>query len=77
MKKLLTSASTLKVVDRNKDFMVYIDSSIEDLGGVIMQEGNVIFYKSQKLKEHEKNYVTVVGDTNELFQTIILILDTL
>jgi hypothetical protein len=30
----------------------------EGLGGVLMQEGSVICYESQKLNEHEVNYVT-------------------
>jgi hypothetical protein len=30
----------------------------EGLGGVLMQKGSVIFYESQKLNEHEVNYVT-------------------
>jgi hypothetical protein len=36
---------------------VCTDASKEGLGGVLMQEGCVIFYKSRKLNEHEINYV--------------------
>ena len=38
--------------------MVYSDASIEGLSGVLMQEGNVIYYESRKLKDHRKNYAT-------------------
>jgi hypothetical protein len=53
MKKLLTSTPILKVADPDKDFTVCVDASKEGLGGVLTQEGHVICYKSQKLKEHE------------------------
>ena len=48
----------LKVADPDKDFTVCVDASKEGLGGVLTQEGYVIFYESQKLKEHERNYFT-------------------
>jgi hypothetical protein len=34
------------------------DAYKEGLGGVLMQEGHVVFYESRKLNEHEINYVT-------------------
>jgi hypothetical protein len=58
LKELLTTAHILKVADLDKDFIVYVDVSKEGLGGVLTQEGHVIFYESQKLKEHERKYVT-------------------
>ena len=54
----MTTAPILKVADPDKDFTVCVDASKEGLGGVLTQEGNVICYESQKLKEHERNYVT-------------------
>ena len=54
----MTTAPILKVVDQDKDFTVCVDASKEGLGGVLTQEGHVICYESQKLKEHERNYVT-------------------
>jgi hypothetical protein len=38
--------------------MACTDAFIKGLGGVLMQEVNVICYKSIKLKDHEKNYAT-------------------
>jgi hypothetical protein len=48
----------LKVADLDKDFIVCVDASKDELGGVLTQEGHTIFYESWKLKEHKKNYVT-------------------
>ena len=53
----MTRTPILKVVDPSKDFVLCTDASKEGLGGVLTQECHVICYESQKLKEHEKNYV--------------------
>jgi hypothetical protein len=58
LKQLLTSAPILKIADPNKDYVVCTDACKEGLGGVLSQEGFVVCYESQKLKEHEKNYAT-------------------
>jgi hypothetical protein len=58
LKYLLTHAPMLKIADPDNDFLMCIDAYKEGLGGVLMQEGRVIFYKSRKLNEHEINYVT-------------------
>ena len=38
--------------------MVYIDASGTVLGGVLMQNSNVVAYTSRPLKPHDKNYPT-------------------
>jgi hypothetical protein len=48
----------LKIVDPEVDFLVCTDACKEGLRGVLMQKGSVICYESQKLNEHEVNYVT-------------------
>ena len=53
LKYLLTITPILKIVDPDKDFLVCTDVSKEGLGGVLTQEGHVIYYEYQKLKEHE------------------------
>jgi hypothetical protein len=58
LKCLLTHALVLKIIDLENDFLVCIDACKEGLGGVLMQEGSVVFYESQKLNEHKVNYVT-------------------
>eukprot|EP00253_Pinus_taeda_P012189 PITA_12189 len=56
LKHLLTAAPILSIADPSKDYVVCTDASKEGLGGVLMQEGRVIAYESQKLKEHEHKY---------------------
>eukprot|EP00253_Pinus_taeda_P024166 PITA_24166 len=40
------------------EFLVRTDACKRGLGGVLMQEGQVVCYESRKLNEHEHNYVT-------------------
>jgi len=58
LQELLTSAPTLKIVDENENFVVCIDACKEGLGGVLMQNENVVCYESKKLKDTEMNYAT-------------------
>jgi hypothetical protein len=58
LKHLLTNAPVLKIVDRNKEFLVCINVCNEGLRGVPVKEGHVILYESIKLNENEINYVT-------------------
>ena len=46
LKYLLTTTPILKIVDPSKDFVVCTDASKEGLGGVLTQEGHVIYYES-------------------------------
>jgi hypothetical protein len=48
----------LKIVDPEADFLVCTDAYKKGLGGVLMKGGSVVYYESQKLNEHEVNYVT-------------------
>jgi len=41
-----------------ESFVVYCDASKIDLGGVLMQNCQVVAYASRQLKVHEKNYPT-------------------
>jgi hypothetical protein len=58
LKYVLTNSLVLKIVDPGKKFFVCIDACKEALRGVLMQEGKLIIYESQKLNEREKKYVT-------------------
>jgi hypothetical protein len=58
LKRLLTSAPILRVLDMEKDFIVCTDASKKGLGVVLMQDGGVIAYASRKLKKHEELYTT-------------------
>ena len=54
LKRLLTSASILRVSDMEKDFTVCMDASKQGLRSVLMQDGGVIAYPSMvSVKEVE------------------------
>jgi len=57
LKQLLTHAPVLKIADPNKEFVICTNACKRGLGGVLMQDGHVVFYESQKLNEHEQNYL--------------------
>ena len=48
--RLLTSTPILKIVDPNENFMVCIYSCKERIGGFLMQNGHVLYYKYKKIK---------------------------
>ena len=50
------TAPVLRISDLDGDFFVCTDVSKEGIGGFLLQNDHVIFYESQNLKEHEKNY---------------------
>jgi len=58
LKQLLTHAPVLNTVDPNKEFGICTSACKKVIGGVLMQDGQVVCYDSQKLNEHEKNYPT-------------------
>ncbi|WVZ97374.1 hypothetical protein U9M48_042916 [Paspalum notatum var. saurae] len=58
LKKRLTTAPVLTLLDQQKKFIVYCDASRDGLGCVLMQEGKVITYASRQLRKHELNYPT-------------------
>ena len=55
---MLTSAPMLILLSQTESFIVYCDASKMSLGGVLMQNGQVMAYASRQLKVHEKNYPT-------------------
>jgi hypothetical protein len=58
LRKRLTSAPVLVLLDLTKKFDIYCDASRRGLGCVLMQEGQVVCYASQQLRKHEENYPT-------------------
>ena len=58
LKRRLTSAPILIVLERGQRYIVYYDVSKVGLGCVLMQSGRVVAYGSRKLKNHEQNYPT-------------------
>jgi hypothetical protein len=55
---LLKSVPLLRIVDSDQDFVVCTNTCKEALGGVIFQNGNVVWYESRNLKEHQRLYAT-------------------
>jgi ribonuclease HI len=58
LKRRLTTAPVLTLLDIQRDFVVYCDASRQGLGCVLMQDGKVVAYASRQLKPHEQNYPT-------------------
>jgi hypothetical protein len=58
LRTLLTTAPVLAQPDIEKPCDVYCDASGIGLGGVLMQEGQVIAYTSRQVWKHEVNYPT-------------------
>jgi ribonuclease HI len=58
LKKRLTLALVLVLLDLTKKFDIYCDTSCRGMGCVLMQEGQVVCYASRQLRKHEENYPT-------------------
>ena len=58
LKRRLSSAPILVVLDGGKNMVVYTDASYKGLGCVLIQHGRVIAYGSRQLKTYERNYPT-------------------
>jgi len=58
IKRRLTIALVLAILDTTKIFEVHCDASYQGLGFVLMQEKRLVAYASRQLKVHEENYPT-------------------
>ncbi|XP_039686486.1 uncharacterized protein [Medicago truncatula] len=58
LNKRLTSTLLLFVLNLKECFVVYCDASTIGLGGLLMQNCQVVAYPSRQLKVHENNYPT-------------------
>jgi hypothetical protein len=58
LKKRLTIAPILILLDLSKNFSIYCDASRLGLGCVLVQEGRVVAYASRQLRKLELNYPT-------------------
>ena len=54
LKELFSSASILKITDPNGNFVVCTDACKEGIGGILTQNGHIIYYEPKNLNEHEK-----------------------
>jgi hypothetical protein len=58
LKKRLTTALILVMLDMEKLFSIYCDASGQGLECVLMQDGHVVAYASRQLRKHEVHYPT-------------------
>jgi hypothetical protein len=58
LRKRLTLAPVLVLLDLTKKFDIYCDASHRGLGCILMQEGQVVCSTYLQLRKHEKNYPT-------------------
>jgi hypothetical protein len=58
LKKRLTTAPVLTMLDMEKPFLIYCDASGQGLGCVLMQDGHIVAYASRQLRKHEEKYTT-------------------
>jgi hypothetical protein len=60
LKRRLTTAPVLTLLDIQRDFVVYYDASRQGLGCVLMQDGKVVAYASRQLKPTSKNILPMI-----------------
>ena len=58
LKRRLTSASILIVLEKRQRYTMYCNASNDRLGCILMQSGRVVAYGSRQLRNHERNYTT-------------------
>ena len=58
LKRRLSSAPIMIVLERGQRYIVYCDASRDGLRCVLMQSRRVVAYGSRQLKNHEKSYPT-------------------
>jgi hypothetical protein len=58
LKKRLTMAPVLTMLDMEKPFLIYCNASGQGLGYVLMQDSHVVAYASRQLRKHEEKYPT-------------------
>jgi hypothetical protein len=58
LQKRLTTAPVLTMLDMEKPFSIYCDTSGQGLGCVLMQDDHVVAYASRQLIKHEEKNLT-------------------
>ena len=58
LKRRLTSAPILIVLEMGQRYTVFCDASKDGLGCIFLKSGRVVAYGSRQLKNHEQNYPT-------------------
>jgi hypothetical protein len=58
LKKRLTAAPVLVMLDMKKSFSIYCDALGQGLGCVLMLDDHMVAYASRQLRKHEEHYPT-------------------
>jgi ribonuclease HI len=58
LKNRLTTALILVMLDMEKPFSIYCDTSGQGLGCILMQDSHMVAYASRQLRKHEAHYPT-------------------
>jgi hypothetical protein len=58
LKGILVKAPVLKLPDFDKDFEIHFNASDFAIGGVIVQDGRLVAFKSKKLSETKRRWPT-------------------
>lgn len=56
LKRVVTEEPVLNLPDHTKAFEIHNDASDFAIGGVLVQEGHIVTYKSRKLNKTEQRY---------------------
>lgn len=78
MKKVISREIILAYPDFNKKFVIYVDASKKQLGGVITQDNRPLAFYSRKLTDAQQNYTVTelellsIVETLKEFQGILL-----
>ena len=59
MKKIVVHDVTLAYPNFEKQFEIYMDASLQQLGALIMQDNHPIVFYSHKLNNAQHNYTTM------------------
>lgn len=70
IKHALSTAPVLVLPDLNKPFEVHADASVKGTGAVLMQDGRVVEYTSQKFSKAEYNYTTTEQELLALIRAL-------
>jgi len=70
LKKRMVTALILKLPDFESLFKIHIDALDFGIGGVLMQDGHPVVYKSQKFQDRERRYSVHEKETTAIIHCL-------
>ena len=70
VKKILSKEAILAFPDFAKEFVIYTDASLRQLGGVITQDGKPLAFYSRKLNDAQTRYTTTERELLSIVETL-------